>query len=139
MAGQSQDFHEHFAAGFQPHPVRERYYFHAQPGQPFNRVVDIGPHIGKKIEAIAECKSQGGNRGALLRTRLSREGKRLAILGDDDRTADREYVRQFVLDDSREFGKPYKLEYAERFYYVDLRPQAKSKVDEYVDRHAVRV
>jgi LmbE family N-acetylglucosaminyl deacetylase len=138
MAGLGHDFHEHFEAGFQPHPVLERYYFHAQPGQPFNRVIDVSAHIEKKIDAIVECKSQGGgNRGSALRARLARERKRLPILGDSDRAADREYVRHFLLDDCREFGKPYRLEYAERFYYVDERQPAKSRVDEYVERHAV--
>lgn len=140
MAGQDHDFPEHFEAGFQPHPVLERYYFHARPGQPFNRVVDISAHIGKKIDAMAECKSQGGgNRGSILRARLARERKRLALLGDDDRTADREYVRQFLLDDNREYGKSYNLEYAERFYYIDERQPARSKVDEYVEKHAMRI
>src|SRR5690242_7018032 len=140
MAGQDHDFDEHFEAGLQPHTILERYYFHAGPGQPFNRVVDIGSHIEKKIEALAACKSQGGgNRGSLLRAKLQREGKRLPILGEDDRTADRGYVRQFLLDEHREYGKPQKLEYAERFYYIDGRLHAKSKEDEYVERNAVRL
>ena len=140
MAGQDHDFPEHFEAGFQPHAVLERYYMCATPGQPFNRVVDISSQIDRKIEAIAQCKSQGGgNGGSLLRARLERERKRLAILGDDDRTADREYIRQFLLDDSREAGKRYNLAYAERFYYVDLRQPSGSKVDEYVEKHAVRL
>ena len=63
----------------------------------------------------------------------------MAILGDDDSTADREYIRQFLLDDSREAGKPYSLAYAERFYYMDQRQPSRSKVDDYVDKHAVRL
>jgi LmbE family N-acetylglucosaminyl deacetylase len=140
MAGQDHDFPEHFEAGFQAHPVLERYYMCAKPGQPFNRVVDITSQIDRKIEAIAQCKSQGGgNSGSLLRARLKDEQKRLAILGDDDRTADREYIRQFLLDDNREAGKPYNLAYAERFYYIDQRQPSKTKVDEYVEKHAVRL
>ena len=140
MAGQDHDFQEHFEAGFQPQAVLERYYMCSGPGQPFNRVVDISAQIDRKIEAMAQCRSQGGgNRGSLLRARLEREGKRLAILGNDDRTADREYIRQFLLDDSREAGKPYNLEFAERFYYIDERQPSRSKVDEYVDKHAVRI
>ena len=112
----------------------------AKPGQPFNRVVDVSSHISRKIAAIAQCKSQGGgNSGSLLRARLEREGKRLAILGDNDQTADREYIRQFLLDDSREADKPYGIEFAERFYYMDLRQPSGSKVDEYVEKHAVRL
>ena len=140
MAGESHDFHEHFEAGVQPHAVQERYCFYARPGQPFNCVVDVSAQIAKKIEAIAECKSQGGgNRGSLLRASLAKEGKRLAILGDDDQTADREYARHFLLDDNREYGKPYHFEFAERFLYTDERQPAKTKVDAYVNTHAQRI
>lgn len=139
MAGQDHDFHEHFEAGVQPHAVLERYYFHVEPEQPFNRVVDVSSHIGKKIDAIAECKSQGGgNRGSLLRASLAREGKRLPLLGDDDQHADREYIRHFLLDRYRDYGRPYKLEYAERFYHIDQRQAGKTKEDEYVEKNAVR-
>ena len=68
----------------------------------------------------------------------SRQGReRLPLLGNDDRTADREYVRQFLLDDEREYAKAHNLGFAERFYYVDQRQVAKSKVDEYVEKNAV--
>src|SRR5579885_2480611 len=52
MAGMPNDFHEHLEAGIQPHTVGERYYFYAREGQPYNRVVDIGSHVEKKIDAI---------------------------------------------------------------------------------------
>jgi len=138
MCGVRNDFEEHGEAGVQPHEVLERYYFHGRPGQPFNRVVDISAHIEKKIDAIVECKAQGGgNLGSQLRARLASERKRLALLGNDDRTADRAYVRQFLLDDDREYGKPHNLAFAERFYYIDQRRKEKSKVDEYVEKNAV--
>ena len=140
MCGMPNDFHEHQLAGIQPHPVLERYYFYGRPGQPYNRVVDISSLVEKKIDAIAECRSQGGgNYGSELRTRLAKEGKRLPLLGNDGRTADREYARQFLLDDDREFGKEFKVAFAERFYYIDQRRPAKSKVDEYVAKNAVPV
>ncbi len=139
MAGMPNDFHEHLEAGIQPHTVTERYYFYARPGQPFNRVVDVGSHVEKKIAAIVECKSRGdGNRGSLVRAQLARQGKRLPLLGNDDRTADRAYARQFLLDNDREYGKPHNLQYAERFYYIDERRPAKSKADEYIEKNAVR-
>ncbi len=137
MAASESDFQEHLEAGFRPQSVLEKYYFHTKPSQPFNRVVDIGSHVGKKIDALVECQSQGGGRGTELRGRLARQGKRLALLGNDDRTANREYVRQFLLDDHRAYGKPYNLQYAERFYHVDLRPPSRTKVDEYVEKNAV--
>jgi len=140
MAGMPNDFHEHLLAGIQPHAATERYYFYARPGQPFNRVVDIGAHIETKIDAVVECKSQGdGNRGSLVRAQLARQGKRLPLLGDDDRSADRAYVRQFLLDNDREYGKPHNLQYAERFYYIDQRGPSKSKADEYIENNAVRL
>lgn len=137
MAGMPNDFHEHMLAGIQPHAVTERYYFYARPSQPFNRVVDISSEIDKKIDAIAECKSQGdGNRGSLVRAELARQGKRLPLLGSDDRTADRAYVRQFLLDGDREYGRPHNLQYAERFYYIDRRP-TKSKAEAFIEKNAV--
>jgi LmbE family N-acetylglucosaminyl deacetylase len=138
MADRPNDFHEHAEAGFAPHQVRERYYFYGRPGQAYNRVVDIGPQIEKKIDAIRECRSQGGgNLGSELRAKLARDGKRLPLLGNDDRTADREYIREFLLDDDKEFGKPHGLAYAERFYYIDQRKPARTKVDDYVDKNSI--
>ena len=140
MCGSESDFSEHLEAGFPAHSVGERYYFSTRPEQRFNRVVDIGPYIEKKIDAIVECTSQGGgSRGSALRARLAKQGKRLPILGSDDQTANREYVRHFLLDDYREYGKAYNLQWAERFYYVDERPPTHSKVDEYVERNSVRI
>lgn len=137
MCGTPNDFHEHMEAGIRPHPVVEHYYFHTRPGQPFNRVVDIGCHIGKKIDAVVECKSQGGGDfGARLRARLAKEGKRLALLEGDERTANRRYAEEFLLAEYREYGKPYQLPWAERFYYVDRRPALNARVEEYVARHA---
>lgn len=138
MSGMPNDYHEHMEAGIRPQKVLERYYFYGRPGQPFNRVVDISFHIEKKIDSIVECKSQGGgDLGSRLRARLAKQGKRLPLLGNDDRTADREYVRQFLLDDDREYGSQYSLAYAERFYYIDQRRPARSKVDAYVETNAV--
>jgi LmbE family N-acetylglucosaminyl deacetylase len=140
MCGMANDFHEHQLAGIQPHKVLERYYFYGRAGQPYNRVVDISAHIEKKIDAIVECKSQGGgNLGSQLRARLAKEGKRLPLLGGSDGEADRAYVRQFLLDEYREFGKEHNLAYAERFYYIDQRRAARSKVDDYVEKNAVRL
>lgn len=137
MCGMPNDYHEHMEAGIAPHPVKERYYFYGRPGQAFNRVVDISAHIERKIDAIVECRSQGGgNYGSLLRARLAKEGKRLDLLGDDDRSADRAYVRQFLLDDDREYGRTLGLPFAERFYYIDQRRPETSKVEAYVAQHA---
>ena len=137
MSGMDNDYPEYVDFGITPHSVRERYYFVGRSGQPYNRVVDIGPVVGRKIQAIVECKSQGGgDNGAILRKRLAGQSKRLPLLGDDDETANREYTRLFHLADDRELGNKYGLEYAEAFYYVDQRRLGKSAVDQYVDEHA---
>ncbi len=140
ISGSDSDFQEHFEAGIQPHAVHERYSFYARPGQPFNRVVDIGSYLEKKIDAIAECKSQGGGSlGSELRARLAKQGRRLALLGDDDRAANRAYIREFLLDDFRGYGRQSSVAFAERFYYTDLRAPATTRVDAYVEKNAVRI
>jgi LmbE family N-acetylglucosaminyl deacetylase len=140
MCGIANEYPEYVEAGLMPHSVSEAYYFHTRPGQPYNRVVDISSHVEQKVDAIVECQSQGGgNTGSLLRARLASEGRGLSLLGSDDRTADRAYVRQFLLEDSRQYGTANNLAYAERFYYVDRRDRAQSRVDEYIEKNAVRL
>jgi LmbE family N-acetylglucosaminyl deacetylase len=140
MAGMEDDFPEHLEAGLQPHSVRERYYFCARAEQPWNRVVDISSHIEKKIDAIVECVSQGGgNDGSLLRARLAKAGKRLPLLGNDDRTADREYTRRFhpQVKENRTYGQEYSIAYAERFYHIGQQTSPRSEVEDYIDKNAV--
>ncbi|MFC1538445.1 PIG-L deacetylase family protein [Candidatus Latescibacterota bacterium] len=139
MSGIRNDFSEHMEAGVLPHRVRERYYFVTRPGQPFNRVVDIGSTIEKKIDAIVECKLQGGgDRGSQLRKQLAKDGKRLPVLGNDDATADREFVRNFTLIPYKQLGKQYGLTYAERFYYLDDRKPERSELEEYIEKNAIK-
>jgi len=135
MAGMNKDYPEHFAAGLKPKSVRERYYFARGP-QLVNRVVDISGTIDKKIDAIVANQAQGpgGNNGARLRRRLAAKGLRLPELGGDDETANREYVRLFLLDANRELGRRYGLEYAEAFHYIGPK---ESPVESYVAEHAV--
>ncbi len=139
MSAMPVDYPEHAEAGIQPHGVKERYYFVARPGQPYNRVVDVGSSIEQKISSMVECRSQGGgNDGSLLRARLANEGKRLPILGNDDQTADREYVRHFMLGEFKDLGKPHGLAYAEAFYYTDQRaPVVPLELDKYIKENAV--
>lgn len=136
MAGMGKDYPEHMDAGLTPHAVTEKYYFARGP-QYVNRVVDIGDFMERKIAVNTLNVAQGpsGQRGAELRRRLAAQGLRLALLGDDDATANREYTRQFVLERDAETGKRYGLRYAEPYHYIG--PVA-SKVDEYVARNAVK-
>ena len=135
MAGMGKDYPEHFAAGLQPHGVREKYYFARGP-QLVNRVVDIGGVIEKKIEVNRANKAQGpaGTSGARLRAELASRNLRLPLLGNDDETASREYIREFLLRADREVGRKYGLEYAEQFHYIGPEP---SPVEEYIKQHAV--
>ena len=141
MSGMGNDYPEHREAGIQPHSVLERYYFVGRPGQPYNRVVDIGSFVEKKIDSIAECRSQGGgNSGSLLRARLAKQGKKLPILGNDDRTADREYIRRFMLGDEERNGKEHGLKYAECFSYINQRrPEGKTEVEKYIEKNSVKI
>ena len=119
MAGMDKDYPEQLAAGIQPHSVTMKYYFARGP-QLVNRVVDIGSTIDGKVSANLVNKAQGpaGENGARLRASLAGEGRKLPILGDDDATANREYVKQLVLRNNRELGRRYGLEYAEQFHYI---------------------
>jgi len=141
MAGAA-DFPEHREAGIMPHSVRERYYWVGRREQPFNRIVDISTTIEEKMNSLVECKSQGGGSyGSRLRRELAKERKRLPLLGNDDVTADREYVKRFVLKRWSTFAgiEEYGLEYGERFYYIDQRPRGKSEVEEYIEKNAVKL
>jgi hypothetical protein len=68
-----------------------------------------------------------------LRKRLAAKGLVLPLLGNDDTTADREYIREFVLARDREWGKKYGVAYAEPYHYIGREPNA---VEEYVTKHA---
>ena len=114
MAGGDKDYPEHFDAGLKPHSVTTKYY-HARGPQLVNRIVDISSVIDTKVAANLANRAQGpaGETGAKLRARLAAEGKRLPMLGDDDVTANREYIKQVVLKKDRELGSKYGLQYAE--------------------------
>jgi len=123
MAGMDKDYPEQFAAGIQPHSVREKYYFARGP-QLVNRAVDITKYVENKIDQNLVNKAQGpaGENGARLRAKLAGRGQKLPLLGDDDRTANREYIRQFLLAPNREAGRKYGVAYAELFHYIGPAP-----------------
>ena len=135
MAGMDKDYPEHFAAGLEPHAVSEKYYFARGP-QLVNRVVDTSPFVEKKIDCLCANKAQGpaGETGARLRAQLASQKLRLPILGDDDRTANREYIRHLLLKPDQELGQRYGVSYAEQFHYIG--PPA-SITEDYIQRNAV--
>ena len=137
MASGGKDYPEHFDAGLQPHSVREKYYFARGP-QLVNRIVDISHVIDRKVAANVVNVSQGpaGLNGSRLRARLAKEGKKLPLLGDDDDTANRQYIKQFVLKDNAELGRKYGLEFAEAYHYIGP-PTDSAELEEYIRQHAV--
>jgi len=138
MAGGRGDYPEQLEV-VEPHSVMERYYFARGP-QLVNRVVDISNYIDKKVEANKAITSQGpsGNAGSQLRKALAAKGKKLLILGNDDNTANFNYIKNFVLDidserlrgvpSDKKTGEAYGLEWAERFHYFG---PAEDKLEEY--------
>jgi LmbE family N-acetylglucosaminyl deacetylase len=144
MAGGSTDYPEQLEV-IQPHIVKEMYYFARGP-QLVNRVVDTTRFIDKKVEANVICKNQGsgGDSGAMLRKSLAAKGKKLPVLGNDDNTANFNYVKEFMLDidsellrgvpSDKKIGEKYGLGYAERFHYIGPPP---ARLDEYISKHAV--
>ncbi len=135
MAGRDHDYPEQFAAGLKPHAVQEKYYYARRPE--ITRVVDISTVVDLKVESNRANRAKGpaGQNGSKLRAELAKKHQRLPLLGDDDLTADRNYIKEFVLDRDRELGKKYGVEYAEAFHYIG--PPAASRVDDYIRQHAV--
>ena len=145
MAGSHLDYPEHLDAGLEPHVVSERYYFARGP-QLVNRIVDITRNIDQKVEAnrVIVTQGPGGNSGAELKRKLAEQGKELPILGQNDESANRNYIKHFVLDidsqglrgvpSDKEAGEPYGLEWAERFHYIG---PVESQLDAYISEHAV--
>jgi len=145
MAGSSRDYVEQLETGLKPHAVREKYYFARGP-QLVNRIVDISGTIDRKVECNRANVTQGpaGESGARLRARLAAEKRRLPILGDDDETANRQYIKHVVLDldsaalrgvpSDREIGRRYGLEWAEGFHYIG---PAVSRLEQYIAENAV--
>ncbi|MDQ2899420.1 MAG: hypothetical protein M3Y07_06415 [Acidobacteriota bacterium] len=137
MAGGNKDYPEHFDAGLTPHSVTTKYY-HARGPQLVNRVVDIGSVIDVKVAANLANKAQGpaGETGAKLRARLAAEGKRLPMLGDDDASANRAYIKQVVLKNDRQLGARYGLQYAEAYHYIGPSTEP-AELEELIRKNAV--
>jgi LmbE family N-acetylglucosaminyl deacetylase len=142
MAGREHDWPEQFAVpGLEIYDVKDKYYFARRPE--ITRVVDISAVIDKKVEANRANKAKGpaGTKGSGLRAELAKKNLRLPLLGNDDDTADRNYIKEFVLARNRELGRQYGVEYAEAFHYIapGSSGAAGPRIQEYLKKHAVPI
>jgi LmbE family N-acetylglucosaminyl deacetylase len=137
MAGRAHDYPEQFAAGLEPHAVKEKYYYARRPE--ITRVVDISALVNLKVEAnrANQAKGPAGHHGSQLRAELARKNLRLPLLGDEDGTADRNYIKEFVLARDRELGRKYGVQFAEAFHYIG--PGTLPKVQDYIRTHSQRI
>ncbi len=147
MAGTEADYPEHLDAGLTPYSPTEVYYYARNP-QRTNRIVDITNYMDKKVESnmLNITKGPAGTgKGMALKERLAREGKKLAVLGDDDSKADFNYIKNIVFDiqardpnfysiSTRELGEQYGIGWAERFHYIGPEENLS---DKYIQENAV--
>jgi LmbE family N-acetylglucosaminyl deacetylase len=135
MAGRAHDYAEQLAAGLAPHTVEEKYYYARRPE--VNRVVDVSGVVEQIIDANRANRAKGpaGNHGSRLRAELAQKGQRLPLLGNDDITADRNYIKEFILERRRALGRKHGVEYAEAFHHIGGGHS--STVQEYIKKNAV--
>lgn len=136
MAGRAHDYPEQLAAGLVPYTVQEKYYYARRPE--ITRVVDVSGVVDQIIDANRANRAKGpaGTHGSQLRAELAKRGQKLPLLGDDDLTADRNYIRQFILARSRALGQKHGVQYAEAFHHI-AGSSRRSAVEEYVKTNAV--
>jgi hypothetical protein len=83
----------------------------------------------------ARPERAGRGCAAASRRRLAAQRLKLPVLGDDDDTANRAFIREFVVRLNRALGQRHGLAYAEPYFYIGPEPDI---VEEYVRRHAVK-
>ena len=149
MAGARADYPEHLDAGLKPYRPKERYYYSRETKR-VNRIVDISKYIDKKVEAnmLNVTKGPAGKgEGKKIMDRLAMEGKQLPLLGNDEKTANFNYVKQVVfgMDSERlitfiptvsnkELGEQYGLEWAERYHYIN--DEIPNKLELYIKEYS---
>jgi hypothetical protein len=118
--------------------VQEKYYYARRPE--VNRVVDVSGVVDQIIDANRANRAQGParNHGSRLRAELARHSQKLPLLGDDDVTADRNYIRAFLLVRRRALGQRHGVPYAEPYHHIG-GSAGRSSVDEYIQKHAVPI
>lgn len=141
LSGAGKDYPEHYKAGLKPARIREKYY-HARSPQGHNlvnRIVDITAYIDQKTRGNVANRNKGpaGANGSRLRQELARQGKRLPLLGNDDASADFQYVKHFLMEDWKLLGKRFGLQYAEAFRYIGPPANYNANIRRYAAEHAV--
>lgn len=141
MAAGSKDYPEHFKAGLKPARIREKYYHARSPEghNLVNRIVDITSYIDQKVRSNVANRGKGpaGMAGARLRRELAKQGKRLPLLGDDDDTANFQYVKHFLMEPWRRLGERFGLGYAEAFRYIGPPAPYDDNIRAYAAKHAI--
>jgi LmbE family N-acetylglucosaminyl deacetylase len=141
LSGAAKDYPEHYKAGIKPARISEKYY-HARSPQGHNlvnRIVDISSYIDQKTRGNVANRGKGpaGGNGSRLRQELAKQGKRLPLLGDDDATADFQYVKHLLMEDWRLLGQRFGLQYAEAFRYIGPPADTGTNIRRYVNQHTV--
>ncbi|MEP7362094.1 MAG: PIG-L family deacetylase [Acidobacteriota bacterium] len=143
LSGTTKDYPEHYRAGLKPVHVREKYYHARSPNghNLVNRIVDIGSYIDQKVRGNVANKGKGpaGEAGSRMRAELARQGKKLALLGDNDETANHQYVKHFLMEDWRLLGQRFGLQYAEAFRYIGPDASHTAAIRKFVDANAVKL
>ena len=143
LSGTGKDYPEHYRAGLKPARVREKYYHARSPNghNLVNRIVDIGPYIDQKVRGNVANKGKGpaGEAGSRLRADLAKQGKRLALLGENDDTANRQYVKHFLMEDWRLLGQRFGLQYAEAFRYIGPDASHTAAIRKFAEANAVKL
>jgi LmbE family N-acetylglucosaminyl deacetylase len=139
MAGRKHDYPEQLEAGLTVHTVQDKYYYARRPE--ITRVVDVSPFVDQIIDANRANRAKGpaGTHGSQLKAELARRGQKLPLLEGDDITADRNYIRQFVLSRRRSLGEKHGVQYAEAFHYIGSQGSRASAVDQYIADNAVPI
>ncbi len=132
MAAGHLDFPEHFAAGLNPHRIKEKYYYARGP-QLVNRVVDISTTIDQKLAAICANRTMIGNMVQELQSELAARGLKLPQLEGNAPEAIRAYADVRFRDAAARCGQEYGLAFAERFHYIG----SETSLDDFVRKHAV--
>lgn len=117
MSGGHLDMPEHFAAGLEPHAVRERYYFARGP-QLVNRVVDIGPTLQKKIACLRACRTMVDHTIRDIIADHAEHDLNLPPFPDNPAAAFDEFTKMAVERKAGAVGEKYGLQYAEAFHYI---------------------